>query len=337
VGILLVNAHAPGGHMSGSQAVPRAFLRASVEPQNVQGAIEDIRIKRNTPHVVVIDPPISTAPLPTFLYGTAWKKQRTEALVQLALQQGFMGVDTANQPRHYFEAGVGAAVAAAIEAGTVSRSQLFLQTKFTHFNGQDPNDCPYDPRLPVAEQVATSFASSLEHLRIAFVDSYVLHGPSVGGPALAPADWEAWRAMERIHQTGAAKRLGISNVNLDQLQDLLSGAVVKPSFVQNRCYANTGWDARVRQLCKAEGITYQAFSVLTANWDAVRSPRVSAMARRLHATPEQVIFRFAHQVGMLPLTGTGDALHMHQDLAVLSPEMLLTEDEIGYIETGFMV
>lgn len=43
------------------------------------------------------------------------------------------------------------------------------------------------------------------------------------------------------------------------------------------------------------------------------------------------------QVGMLPLTGTGDALHMHQDLTVLSPEMLLTEDEIGYIETGFMV
>ena len=43
--------------------------------------------------------------MPRLIYGTAWKKERTTALVELALQSGFRGVDTACQPKHYHEAG----------------------------------------------------------------------------------------------------------------------------------------------------------------------------------------------------------------------------------------
>ena len=75
--------------------------------------------------------------VPQFLYGTAWKEDATERLTSLALQQGFRGIDTANQRKHYHEAGVGKAVAAAIENGLVRREDLFLQTKFTFQRGQD--------------------------------------------------------------------------------------------------------------------------------------------------------------------------------------------------------
>jgi len=68
---------------------------------------------------------------PEFLYGTAWKEDRTPALVERALRAGFRGIDTANQRRHYFEAGVGEGLAAVYRAGLVTRADLFLQTKYT--------------------------------------------------------------------------------------------------------------------------------------------------------------------------------------------------------------
>src|ERR1700683_1732448 len=90
-------------------------------------------------------PSSQAASIPDFLYGTAWKEDRTAALVELALQSGFRGIDTANQRRHYFEAGVGEGLAAAYRAGVVTRSDLFLQTKFTYRDGQD-HRLPYDPQ-----------------------------------------------------------------------------------------------------------------------------------------------------------------------------------------------
>src|SRR5689334_1512409 len=84
------------------------------------------------------------APIPGFLYGTAWKEDRTADLTLLALQKGFRGIDTANQRRHYFEAGVGQGLDAAHRAGIVSRADLFLQTKFTYQPGQD-HRLPFDP------------------------------------------------------------------------------------------------------------------------------------------------------------------------------------------------
>src|ERR1700691_2243637 len=98
-----------------------------------------------------------------FIYGTAWKEERTTALVEMALRAGFRGIDTANQRRHYFEAGVGEALAAAYRAGLVDRGGLFLQTKFTYRPGQD-HRLPYDPAAPFAVQVAQSMARSLEPL-----------------------------------------------------------------------------------------------------------------------------------------------------------------------------
>src|SRR3954464_10588465 len=98
--------------------------------------------------------------VPRFLYGTAWKEDQTGRLTALALRQGFRGIDTANQRRHYHEAEVGRAVAEAVTGGLVAREDLFLQTKFTFRRGQD-HRLPYDPGAPITTQVEQSFASSL--------------------------------------------------------------------------------------------------------------------------------------------------------------------------------
>lgn len=161
---------------------------------------------------------IDGIPVPRFFYGTAWKEDQTQRLTELALKNGFRGIDTANQRRHYHEAGVGAAIAATLASGLVKRADLFLQTKFTFRRGQD-HRLPYDPNASVAVQVEQSFARSLEHLGVDTIDSYVLHGPT-SRIGLADDDWEAWRAMEQIHGSGRARLLGVSNVSADQIQHL---------------------------------------------------------------------------------------------------------------------
>ncbi|HEX9985523.1 MAG TPA: aldo/keto reductase [Thermoanaerobaculia bacterium] len=267
--------------------------------------------------------------IPTFLYGTAWKEDETARLTRLALDSGFRGIDTANQRKHYFEAAVGEGIAGAIEAGVVRRDELFLQTKFTYRGGQD-HRLPYDPAAAPATQVRQSFASSLEHLRVETLDSYVLHGPSRRS-GLSELDVTVWRAMEELQRTGQTRHLGISNVALDQLEMLWSLADVKPQFVQNRCYASTRWDADVRTFCRAHGIIYQGFSLLTANARELRSVRFREIVARSGGTAAQVVFRFALQVGMLPLTGTTDAAHMREDLA--SPELTLPAEDVAAIES----
>jgi len=259
--------------------------------------------------------PTDEPPIPDFLYGTAWKQDRTATLTELALHAGFRAVDTANQRRHYNEAGVGEGLRTAYRAGIATRADLFLQTKFTYPRGQD-HRLPYDPAASVTVQVAQSLASSLEHLATDHVDSYVLHGPS-SSYDWTDTDAEAWDAMRKERDAGRTRLLGVSNVSLSHLQQMEAAHAELPVFVQNRCFARLGWDREVRLFCHQRKIIYQGFSLLTANPEVLQHPPLIALAAQLNATPAQVVFSFARAVGVLPLAGTSSPEHMKQDLASL--------------------
>ena len=267
-------------------------------------------------------------PIPSFMYGTAWKKAATTELVQLAVASGFKAIDTANQLIHYQEAMVGEALRALAKQG-IARDALFLQTKFTSVDGQD-HRTPYDANADLTTQVRQSFDSSLSHLHTDYVNSYVLHGPS-SRRGLRAADWEVWEAMEDLYQSGKTKMIGISNVTAAQLSQLCAQATVKPMVVQNRCFAALGWDKEVREICQGHDIIYQGFSLLTANRAVLADSEVLTIARRLGASPAQVIFRFAMQIGMLPLTGTTNRQHMKEDLQ--AEQLVLSAEDIELIET----
>ena len=269
------------------------------------------------------------AAAPDFLYGTAWKEDRTAGLTELAIRMGFRAIDTANQRRHYFEAGVGQGLAAAYLAGVVTRADLFLQTKFTYQRGQD-HRLPYDPAASLSVQVAQSMASSLEHLGTDHVDSYVLHGPS-SVYYWTEDDAEVWDAMRRERDAGRTRLLGVSNMSLHHLEQMAAAHDEAPAFVQNRCFARVGWDRDVRSLCRVRKIVYQGFSLLTANTEVRRHPLVTGLAAGSNVTPAQVVFSFARAVGILPLTGTSDAEHMKQDLA--NRDLTLSADAVQAIES----
>ena len=249
--------------------------------------------------------------------------------MELALELGFRGFDTANQRKHYVEAAAGEALSATIKNGLVNRESIFLQTKYTFQHGQD-HRLPYDPDAPIADQVAQSLASSLEHLQTTYIDSYMLHGPTQR-TNLGIDDWAAWHAIVETYKREKTRLIGISNVDLNQLQLLCQEAEMQPHFVQNRCFASRKWDSDIRAFCAGKGINYQGFSLLTGNRKEIVSPKINALAKRHGRSVSEIVFRFAIDSGIIPLTGTSNREHMRKDLEVF--DFQLRTSEIKVIET----
>jgi diketogulonate reductase-like aldo/keto reductase len=265
--------------------------------------------------------------IPRIIYGTAWKKDSTASLVEQAISLGFRGIDTACQPKHYNEAGVGQGVAACLQQG-LTRSELYLQSKFTPLNGQDPLQVPYDPKASLSEQVTQSFQMSLKNLQTAYLDCLVLHSPLPNQQQML----EVWQAMEQIFYDGGTQQLGISNCyDPQQFEWLYQTADIKPAVLQNRFYADTQYDCALRDFCRKQGVIYQSFWTLTANPKILAHATVQRLATKYRRSAAQVFFCYLSQLGIVPLTGTTSARHMREDLAIFDFE--LSADDCAAIDT----
>ncbi|KAK6004017.1 hypothetical protein QM012_008867 [Aureobasidium pullulans] len=260
------------------------------------------------------------------LYGTAWKKERTASLVQQALQAGFLAIDTAAQPKHYQEHLVGDGVRSFLSTSKFTRQDLYLQTKYTSFNGQDPNNLPYDPSTSITEQVKASVASSLHNLRHngnaedSYIDCLVLHSPL---PTMNQTI-EAWNAMSSFVPT-KVHSLGISNTSLPVLQHICSNSSVKPKVVQNRFYAATRWDIALRGFCSDNAIEYQSFWTLTGNPELLGGQLVAMVVEQAGVNAEVALYSLVQGLGITPINGTTS--HIESDVAELSKlELWKSED-----------
>ncbi|EOA88100.1 uncharacterized protein SETTUDRAFT_108102 [Exserohilum turcica Et28A] len=253
---------------------------------------------------------------PAFIYGTAWKKEHTKRLVKEALAVGFRSVDTAAQPRHYQEALVGEALREAYTQGLLTRDELYLQTKYTTPAGQDLNNMPYDPNVPLDTQIHTSVASSLQNLRHetdspdqTFLDCLLLHSPL---PTIEQT-LQAWTLLE-TYVPHRIRSLGISNVTLPVLEALYQSATVKPSVVQNRFYPQTRFDVPLRNFCTQHGIEYQSFWTLTGNPALLRCDPVVALAQAVHVEIPVALYALVMDRGVAVLNGSTSTDHMRSDL-----------------------
>lgn len=261
------------------------------------------------------------------IYGTAWKEERTAELALKAWRAGFRAFDTACQPKHYNEGGLGEAIEQLLQ-GEVKRSELYLQSKFTPVNGQDPLRIPYDPQAPLSEQVTQSFNRSLANLKVDYLDALILHSPL----STMEDTFKVWQSLERIQQAGGTRQLGISNCyDLDLLKQLHRQALIKPTIVQNRFHGKSGYDIALRRWCLENHITYQSFWTLTANRTLLDHPVIQSISETLNKTPAQILFRYLHQQGVMPLTGTTSEQHMHEDLAIA--EFAIEKAETDRIDT----
>lgn len=260
--------------------------------------------------------------MPKIIYGTAWKKERTTGLVMEALKAGFRGIDTACQPKHYAEPLVGDA----LMLSGIKREDLFIQTKFTPLDGQDPNTVPYDKEASLSEQVAQSFEVSKKNLKTSYIDSLLLHSPLFPFSNLI----SVWHAMETVVKKGEVLQLGISNCyDLEVLKRLYNKANIKPTIVQNRFYAQSDYDMELRQWCKEHEISYQSFWSLTANPHILGSDTLIKLAIKYRKSEAQIFFAYLVSQNITPLSGTTSQEHMHQDLEV--SDLTLSDNEINAI------
>lgn len=260
------------------------------------------------------------ATMPRLIYGTAWKKEKTADLVTKAVNYGFRGIDTACQPKHYNEAGVGESIRRLSHEG-ITRNDLYIQTKFTPVNGQDPLTVPYDRKAPVSDQVAESFEVSKKNLGVSYVDGLILHSPLEN----IERTMIAWQAMEQIYRREETKRIGISNCyDLDLLKQIYEAALIKPTILQNRFYQETDYDSEIRTWCNEQKITYQSFWTLTANPQILSSGIVQKTAQTYQKTPAQILFKVLVDIGIVPLTGTCSDKHMKEDLEIFTFDLPIT-------------
>jgi diketogulonate reductase-like aldo/keto reductase len=266
---------------------------------------------------------------PFLVYGTAWKKERTAEYVSQAIHAGFRFIDTACQPRHYNESGVGHGWTMAAKDLNLQRQDLFLQTKYSPAGGQDKKSIPYDIDAPYATQVRQSLAVSLQNLQTTYLDSLVLHSPMDS----MEETMEVWREFEKLVDEGQVHRIGISNCyDYDTFTTLYEMARIKPSVLQNRLYAESDFDTKLREFIVQQNaknaenrqhnkIWYQSFWTLTANRDALNhNAEIRDWASRLDLTPQQLMFAFLMSLPdgyLTPLSGTTSTEHMAHDVAIM--------------------
>jgi diketogulonate reductase-like aldo/keto reductase len=226
-------------------------------------------------------------------------KQATKA----ALEAGFRHFDCSERYRN--EGAVGEAMQEMFKAGTIQRQDVFVTTKVWNNNHRP-------------ERVKPAFEASCRRLQIDYVDCYLIHTPFAFRPGddQDPRDErgqviydasvtlaETWRALENLVDEGRCRSIGLSNVNLEKLQEIVDVARIKPAVVEVEAHPYLPeWD--LLDYCRREGIVLLAFAALGHAMEPrlLDDPAIVAIARRLGKTPAQVVLAWAIQRGTALLT-----------------------------------
>ena len=227
----------------------------------------------------------------------------TKQAVKTALQVGFRNFDCAERYRN--EEAVGDAMQEVFEAGTVRREDVFVTTKLWNSNHRP-------------ERVRPAFEASLRRLKLEHLDCYLIHTPFAfqAGDEQDPRDAqgrviydpgvtlvETWQALERLVDEGRCKAIGLSDVTLEKLREVVASARIKPAVVQVESHPYLPeWD--LLEFCREQGIVLQAFAALGHAMEPrlLDDPVITAIARRVHKTPAQVALAWAVQRGTAFLT-----------------------------------
>jgi diketogulonate reductase-like aldo/keto reductase len=276
------------------------------------------------------------SPFPSRVYGTAFREGHRPPNIHLAAAAGYRVIDTSSTRKSHNERIDGQQLVTLYHDSimAVTRSEIFLQTKFTpRYAQQEP--LPFDVlKDPPMIQVLKSALRSAEDLQTEFFDMYLLHYPMENGADTL----EVWRAMEAMHDRNAARYLGLCHANPQYLQWLWDCARVKPSAIQNRFSKDTRYDEEVIRFCQIHGIIYQAFGVFADdNQDLLSSSVVLGFAKKHSVSSRQalsslLIAMYASDgIVFCIVDGTSDPKHMKENLTGDERQFNVTDMEVSSI------
>lgn len=220
-----------------------------------------------------------------------------------ALEAGFRHLDCAERYRN--EAAVGEAIQDAFKAGTLRREDLFVTTKLWNTNHRP-------------ERVKPALDASRSRLQLDTIDCYIVHTPFAFQPGdeQDPRDErghviydpgvtlvETWHALERLVEDGHCKSIGLSDITLEKLREIVAVARIRPAMVQVESHPYLPeWE--LLDFCREHGIVLQAFAALGHAMEpsVLEDPLITAIAERVRKTPAQVALAWAVQRGTAFLT-----------------------------------
>ena len=242
--------------------------------------------------------------IPAAGFGTLIPDQNaTKQATTAALEAGFRHLDCAERYRN--EAAVGEAIQDAFKAGTLRREDLFVTTKLWNTNHRP-------------ERVKPAFDASRRRLQLDTIDCYIIHTPFAFQPGdeQDPRDergqviydpgvtlLETWGALERLVDDGHCRSIGLSDITLEKLREIVAIARVRPAMVQVESHPYLPeWE--LLDFCQEHGIVLQAFAALGHAMEpsVLEDPVIAAIAQRVHKTPAQVALAWAVQRGTAFLT-----------------------------------
>jgi diketogulonate reductase-like aldo/keto reductase len=239
----------------------------------------------------------------------------TRQATRTALEAGFRHLDCAERYRN--EEAVGDAIRDSLRAGVLQREDLFVTTKLWNSNHRP-------------ERVRPAFEASRRRLQLDTIDCYLIHTPFAFRPGdeQDPRDacgqviyddkitlLDTWRALERLVDDGACKSIGLSDISLDRLREIVAAARIKPAVIQVESHPYLPeWE--LLEFCRKHGIVIQAFAALGHAMEpsVLRDPVIMAIAQRTHKTPAQIALAWAVQRGTAFLTTSTKPPHIHESL-----------------------
>jgi diketogulonate reductase-like aldo/keto reductase len=255
------------------------------------------------------------------------------AAIKVALESGYRHLDCAE--RYGNEALVGATLQAALQAGTVRRDEVFVTTKLWNTNHRP-------------ERVGPAFEASLRRLGLDYVDSYLIHTPFAFQPGEEqdPRDAhgnvlydtgvtleETWGAMEKLVEAGKCGVIGLADVGLDKLREIVAVARIKPAVLQVEAHPYLPeWE--LLDFCQAQGIVLLAFAPLGHGLapQVIEDPVIADIARSLGITAAQVALSWAVQRGTAFLTTSTSPDHIRENLGIRTlPDHAMQEIRQGIL------
>ncbi|HTV85843.1 MAG TPA: aldo/keto reductase [Dyella sp.] len=251
--------------------------------------------------------------------------------IRSALEVGFRHIDGADVYRN--EEVVGDALREAFEAGTVKRDELFVTSKLWNNNHRP-------------ERVRLAFERSLRRLQLDYLDCYLIHTPFAfqpgedyypmndrGEPVYDPGVTliDTWRAMESLVDEGRCRFIGLSDITLDKLKEIVEIARIKPAVVQVESHPYLPeWE--LLAFCQKHGIVLLAFAPLGHGMEPriTDDPVIKGIATRIGKTPAQVALAWAVQRGGAFLTTSTHPLHIRENFEIaLLPQEAMQEIQHG--------
>jgi len=230
--------------------------------------------------------------IPKIALGT-WQTPNDVAatVVASAIDAGYRHIDTAIAYEN--EAGVGAGLKTALKSTGIHRESVFITTKIP---AEVKN---YDDAVRCIQE-------SMDRLDAFHIDMMLIHAPrpwakmgSISGNRYFKENIEVWKALEEAYEAGKIRAIGVSNFEIDDLNNLLAGARVIPAVNQIRVHIGYV-PTELIDFCEQAGILVEAYSP-NATGRLLKVPEVCAMAEKYHVTVPQLASRFVLQLGLLPL------------------------------------